>query len=177
MKTTIHNLALTFLCLFTMLVAKGQNPYTYDTSKLPQNVILGGAGSKVDASIPIGVSQAYGLGVYATKVADGLYEYQQFNVQGGSVTISAGAAGYLGTLFGKVTLMGVAAPGASFTPPSKTAAGAVGNIQQLGGHGFIGIHTFNNGNKLILGAGGTRNFSNQAQINSWDAHVVVGVTF
>lgn len=174
-KRFLPVLFLTCLCLAPAVFA--QTPfdslYSYDVSKLPQNVILGGAGAKLDVATP-NVSGAYGFGAYAHLVAPGLYEYNQFSIQGGATTAQVGAAGYLGTIGGKVVLLGVAAPGVSFTPPTKTAAGAIGNITTLGGHAAIGIHKFPNGWTLMALAGGTRDLSNQAQVDSWNIHFGVG---
>lgn len=175
MKTTIHNLALTFLCLFTMLVAKGQNPYTYDTSKLPDQIIGGGAGAKLTVPTP-GVSNAQGFGFYAKQITPGLYSYTVASFQNGAITTASGAEGYLGTLFGKISLLGSVAPGLSFTPPTPTAQGAIGNLFSTGGDAFWGLHKFKNGHNLVMGVGGSRDFSNQQQVNSFNLRMQIALT-
>lgn len=158
----------------TAPVASAQAPmFTYDTSRLPANVIGGGVGAKFSAGAAQnkGFSNTQGFGFYATQVQPGFYEYNTATFQGGSVTIGAGGYGYLGTLFNRFSIFVSGAGGASFTPV------AIGQVFQTGGDVWWGIHKTKAGNKFVVGAGGERDFSNQPGVDSYNLRAMFGYSF
>lgn len=171
-----------FLCLlvsFLSVSVSAQNPYSYDTSTLPSNIVGLGVGSKlsVGAAGTTGVSNTQGFGFQAYQVTPGLFQYSQVTFQGGTTTVAAGGSVYAGTLFKKLTIFTNLAPGVSFTAPTKLSAGAIGNVLDMGGDIWIGLHKTAAGNKFVFGAGGSRALSNQPGVDSFNLRAMLGFTF